>query len=282
MSSAGRLSESPVAALAARPGGLDWTEKTADGDLPRRATRLRHDVESALGDAFRRRVGPSSLRVPPRLPQWTSIFQGPRAAQFFRVEIHADLALLDLNTDGNPSKLSFAGAQAQLDAHWHADAARAPLRLVGSSFGGTAALAYANRHPERVDRLLLLCPGFDLGARWESIVGADALAAWERVGVHTFALPRTGEPCDVPWAFVEESRRQPPLEPPPCPTVIVHATEDEVVPWTLSADFVERCPDAARPDLVLVDDDHALCAPASLAAVEWEAARLFEFESRDD
>ena len=194
----------------------------------------------------------------------------------------AELALLDLNTDSDPSKLSFAGAQAQLDAHWHADATHAPLRLVGSSFGGTAALAYANRHPERVDRLLLLCPGFDLGARWESIVGADALAAWERVGVHTFALPRTGEPCDVPWAFVEESRRQPPLEPPPCPTVIVHATEDEVVPWTLSAEFVERCPEAARPDLVLVDDDHALCAPAALAAVECEAARLFEFESRDD
>ena len=205
-----------------------------------------------------------------------------RALRSFFARHDADLALLDLNTDGDPSKLSFAGAQAKIDAHWRADAARAPLRLVGSSFGGTAALAYANRHPERVDRLLLLCPGFDLGARWESIVGADALAAWERVGVHTFALPRTGEPCDIPWAFVEESRRQPPLEPPPCPTVIVHATEDEVVPWTLSADFVERCPEAARPDLVLVDDDHALCAPASLAAVEWEAARLFEFESRTD
>ena len=54
------------------------------------------------------------------------------------------------------------------------------------------------------------------------------------------------------------------------------------MPWTLSAEFVERCPEAARPDLVLVDDDHALCAPASLAAVEWEAARLFEFESRED
>ena len=207
--------------------------------------------------------------------------KGQQLRNFF-ARHDAELALLDLNTDSDPSKLSFAGAQAQLDAHWHADATHAPLRLVGSSFGGTAALAYANRHPERVDRLLLLCPGFDLGARWESIVGADALAAWERVGMHTFALPRTGEPCEVPWAFVEESRRQPPLEPPPCPTVIVHATEDEVVPWTLSADFVERCPDAARPDLVLVDDDHALCAPASLAAVEWEAARLFEFESRDD
>ena len=203
-----------------------------------------------------------------------------RALRNFFASNSIDLALLDLNTDGNPSKLTHAGASAQIDAHWRADAARAPLRLVGSSFGGTAALAYANRHPERVDRLLLLCPGFDLGARWESIVGADALAAWERVGVHTFALPRTGEPCDVPWAFVEESRRQPPLEPPPCPTVIVHATEDEVVPWTLSADFVERCPDAARPDLVLVDDDHALCAPASLAAVEWEAARLFELGDR--
>ena len=44
--------------------------------------------------------------------------------------------------------------------------------------GGWAAARYAELHPGRVRRLLLLNPGFELGRRWECIVGTAALEAW--------------------------------------------------------------------------------------------------------
>ena len=84
---------------------------------------------------------------------------------------------------------------------------RHPLRLVGSSFGGWAAAQYAQIHRSRVDRLLLLCPGFELGTLWENIVGPQAYAAWHRDGVREFALPASGEPVQIPWRFVEATRQ---------------------------------------------------------------------------
>jgi uncharacterized protein len=75
------------------------------------------------------------------------------------------LHLLDLNGGGGPSMLSHAGALAAVDACWQAHAGAGPLRLIGSSFGGWAAAAYAALHPDRVDRLLLLCPVTVVAAR---------------------------------------------------------------------------------------------------------------------
>jgi pimeloyl-ACP methyl ester carboxylesterase len=99
----------------------------------------------------------------------------------------AHLHLLDLNRgDGGPESLCHQGALEAIDEHWHSSNLR-PLRLVGSSFGGWAAAAYAARYPERVERLVLLCPGFSLHKRWESIVGgALEMDAWQRDGVRPF------------------------------------------------------------------------------------------------
>ena len=36
---------------------------------------------------------------------------------------------------------------------------------------------------ERVRRLVLLCPGFDLADRWPAMLGAATMARWERDGV---------------------------------------------------------------------------------------------------
>ena len=69
----------------------------------------------------------------------------------------ARLDLLDLNGRGGPSMLSHYGAFQAIDRHWRTRQ-DVPLRLIGSSFGGWAAAAYAAQHPERVDRLLLLNP----------------------------------------------------------------------------------------------------------------------------
>lgn len=115
-----------------------------------------------------------------------------------------DVELLTLNGGAGPAALTPQSALDALQAHWQR-AGGVPLTLVGSSFGGWAAARYAELHPGRVRRLLLLNPGFELGRRWECIVGTAALEAWRRDGARTFAMPSTGEPCQVPREGVRGS-----------------------------------------------------------------------------
>ena len=54
--------------------------------------------------------------------------------------------------------------------------------LVGSSMGGWVAARWAELHPEKVSRLLLLAPGLDLPNRWRGLLSAAELQDWERSG----------------------------------------------------------------------------------------------------
>ncbi|EOD16632.1 hypothetical protein EMIHUDRAFT_75979, partial [Emiliania huxleyi CCMP1516] len=178
-----------------------------------------------------------------------------------------DVELLTLNGEAGPAALTPQSALDALQAHWQR-AGGVPLTLVGSSFGGWAAARYAELHPGRVRRLLLLNPGFELGRRWECIVGTAALEAWRRDGARTFAMPSTGEPCQVPWSFVEQTRAEAGTPAVSTEAVVLHGRRDEVVPPSLSEAFVHASP-LAR--LVLLEDDHALTAPPSLERIAREA-----------
>lgn len=63
-----------------------------------------------------------------------------------------------------------------------------PLPTTSNSLGGFLAARYAELHPDRVERLVLLCPGFDRCSRWEKLFGAEALREWERVGWRAFEV----------------------------------------------------------------------------------------------
>jgi len=183
-----------------------------------------------------------------------------------------DLVLPDLN---RPSfaELTVEGALAAVDELIAEGPAAASWRFIGSSFGGYVAALAAQRHPERIDRLLLLCPGFDLVDRWPELLGADRLAAWQRDG--TFPIEDgAGVLTDVHWAFCESMMRHPDFPEIPCPTRIVHGRQDEVVPIETSRRYVARHPDVA---LIEVDDDHSLLA--SLDPIEEEAV-AFLLEGR--
>lgn len=173
------------------------------------------------------------------------------------------LALPDLN---RPSfeRLSHAAMIAAVDA-LAGPAGR--WSLVGSSLGGWVAARWAELHPDRVERLVLLCPGFDLAARWPALLGAEALARWEAEG----ALPLAdaeGVTRPLHVGFLEEARRGPGRPVVPCPTLVVHGTRDEVVPIEGSRRYAAAHPDRVR--LVEVDDDHGLVA--SLPTIVAEAA----------
>ncbi|MFP3939988.1 MAG: YqiA/YcfP family alpha/beta fold hydrolase [Thermoanaerobaculia bacterium] len=180
-----------------------------------------------------------------------------------------ELRLPDLN---RPSfaRLTVTGALEAVDEMVAAGAPEASWRFIGSSFGGYVAARWAELRPERVDRLLLLCPGFDLASRWPHLLGAEEFARWERDG--ELLLPDgAGHPTPVHWGFVQDARRHPPFPVVPCPTRIVHGTRDEVVLVEGSRRYA-----AGRPDveLIEVDDDHALLDSMDAIAGEAEAFLL--------
>ncbi|MFW5877413.1 MAG: alpha/beta fold hydrolase [Myxococcota bacterium] len=148
-------------------------------------------------------------------------------------------------------------------------------RFIGSSLGGWLAARYAELHPDRVDRLVLLCPGFGLADRWPHLVGPQAFAQWQRDG----ALPlpdARGEMVPVHWGFIEEARRQPAAPVVPCPTVIIHGRGDPTVPIEGSRAYAAAHSDRVR--LVEVDDDHGLMA--SLDTIHDEVRRHFHIDGR--
>jgi alpha-beta hydrolase superfamily lysophospholipase len=156
----------------------------------------------------------------------------------------------------------------QLDARDGIEPGRARWRFVGSSMGGYIASRWAMLHPERVDRLLLLCPAFDFMQRWPSILGPDSFARWREQGF--FPLPdKSGTPVDVHFGLVEDAATNHPARPDvPCPTTIVHGTRDTVVPIESSRSYVEGRPHVR---LIEVDDDHLL--GGSLSLIEATALR---------
>jgi hypothetical protein len=129
-------------------------------------------------------------------------------------------------------------------------------------------------HPERVDRLVLLCPGFDLASRWAQLLGDAQMAKWEREGA--LELPDAeGRPVPVDWDFVTEAREQPAWPEVSCPTRIIHGRRDETVPVDSSRTYA-----ATRPhvELVEVDDDHGLAE--SLPEIGAHIMNFFGLSSR--
>lgn len=138
-------------------------------------------------------------------------------------------------------------------------------RLIGSSMGGFLAARWAGLHPERVDRLLLLCPAFDFVARWPALIGAQNFERWRDQG--RFALPdATGKLVEVHFGLVEDAMTHPTRPEVPCPTTIIHGTRDTIVPIESSRAYAQA--HSARVRLVEVDDDHLLARSlATISAV---------------
>jgi len=175
--------------------------------------------------------------------------KGQKIAEALRAH-GVELETPDLN---RPSfaKLTYTACLAYLD-ELLAGADR--VRMSGSSMGGYLAALWAQLDPDRVDRLLLLCPGFDLPTRWPTLVGADAMAKWERDG--ELEMPdRQGGTTAVHWEFIADARRHPAIPEVPCPTVIIHGRHDIVVPISGSRRYAQAR-DHVR--LIEVDDVHTL------------------------
>ncbi len=180
-----------------------------------------------------------------------------------------ELELPDLN---HPSfaELTFTTALEALDA-MHARTggdAGEPWCLSGSSMGGYMAARWAELHPGRVERLLLLCPAFALVDRWPALLGEDSMTKWEREG--SFPLPDgMGQLQPVHWKLIEDARTHPKVPEPSVPIRIIHGRQDVVIPIASSQGFVARHPEV---QLIEVDDDHVLAR-----SMDTIAGQAFEF-----
>jgi pimeloyl-ACP methyl ester carboxylesterase len=138
--------------------------------------------------------------------------------------------------------------------------------LIGSSLGGLTAARVAERDA-RVTALVLMAPAFQLAARWRQMLGAD-WDTWQKTGWREVTDYTTGQPARVDFGFVEDVAAIdvgfPDVR---VPTLILHGTDDDVVPIDHSRRFAE-----GRPLVRLVElaDGHELVAslPALLAQTQ--------------
>jgi pimeloyl-ACP methyl ester carboxylesterase len=205
---------------------------------------------------------------------------GPRSRknEHFRALFAArgiDLVTPDLD---QPSfaRLSFAAMKDEVERAWEADG-RKKLRMIGSSLGGYMAAWFAAAHPERVDRLILLCPAFDLAGRWRELITPERLATWKDTGWLEFDDAR-GEAVPLHYAFFLEGHQVPRMPAVPCPTIVIHGRRDETVPFDQSVRYVAN--NAEVRELVAVDDGHDLLA--SLDAIDEAIDRLFLSTEHDE
>jgi pimeloyl-ACP methyl ester carboxylesterase len=132
--------------------------------------------------------------------------------------------------------------------------------FVGSSLGGWVAARWAELHPGRVKRLVLLCPAFDIETRWPTLMPPGSMERWQRDGT-IFVRDGAGKLEPMHYRFYQEACEEPAWPAVPCPTLIVHGTRDDRVPIESSRRYVSEHP---AVELFEVDDGHDLLASQDL------------------
>jgi pimeloyl-ACP methyl ester carboxylesterase len=113
--------------------------------------------------------------------------------------------------------------------------------LVGSSMGGLTALWYSALHPGRVNANLLVAPAFELAGRLLLSIGRKKAQRWREEG-KTHLVTDYAE-FDLGYGFVEDEARYPIatlMRKLKTPTLILHGTQDETVPYRLSRNFAQK------------------------------------------
>jgi pimeloyl-ACP methyl ester carboxylesterase len=182
------------------------------------------------------------------------------------------LALPDLNVP-TFATMTFSSILAELDRIHAREEGVTAWRLIGSSLGGYISARWASLHPDRVDRLVLLCPGLDLRSRWEEILGVDEVRMWKLRGFHEVE-DHSGTLQPLDWKIVEDAANHPSYPEVRCPTRIIHGKSDTIVPVEYSRRYLEmnrQLGSPAKMELVELDDDHTLenCRPR-VAELAWD------------
>ncbi len=187
-------------------------------------------------------------------------------ARFFREKfeergISITIPVLDC---GDFERLTFTR---QLEVLSRAASGR-PVTLMGSSMGGYLAALYAARHPEVV-RLVLLAPAFAFARRWPEVLGDPAMQHWRETGRRTVFHYGEGRDRSLSYDLIADASTYEDYPEVLQPTLILHGTQDDVVPASLSEEFARLRPSAR---LVLLPSGHEL---TDVTAQLWEHTAEF-------
>jgi pimeloyl-ACP methyl ester carboxylesterase len=178
------------------------------------------------------------------------------AGKFAQAGVAFEAPQLD---QGEFRNLTISGQMVVVDnavsAHKEKLAKGEPLVLMGSSLGGYLAALYAERHPEAVDRLVLLAPAFEFLQRWRERMGARGIEQWKRDG--SIPIYHYGAKTEqrLGYQFLDDAAQYEAVPDFHQPALILHGAEDKVVPCQVSEDFALE---HARVRLALLNSGHEL------------------------
>jgi pimeloyl-ACP methyl ester carboxylesterase len=119
-----------------------------------------------------------------------------------------------------------------------------PAVVMGSSLGGYLAALLGQRHPQAVEKLILMAPAFHFLQRWRSRFSEAQLEAWKNHGTLNFF--HYGEKRELPLRYnlIDDARQFAPEPAFSQPALIFHGVNDDVVPLSGSQVFASQHPNA--------------------------------------
>ena len=162
-------------------------------------------------------------------------------AQFFRqkmAEFGHILTLLELD-EGNFEAMTVTGQLAVIDRA--VQETGGPVTLMGSSLGGYLAALYAASHSE-VERVILMAPAFRFASRFKERFSPEQLESWRKCGSTPIFHYGSNSLRPLSYEFIEDASRyeeEPDIRQ---PCLILHGTNDTVVPPEISAEYAARHP----------------------------------------
>ena len=130
-----------------------------------------------------------------------------------------------------------------------------PLVVIGSSLGGFLAVQLAAQNP-LVQKLVLFAPAFGFSQRVAKTLGEENIAKWQLDGSREFYHYGLKRNVNLQFQFFVDAQNYSEEKlTRSLPILIFHGIQDEVVPASLSEEFMKR---RSQVTLKLLNDDHAL------------------------
>ncbi len=130
-----------------------------------------------------------------------------------------------------------------------------PLTVIGSSLGGFLAVQLAAQNL-LVQKLVLFAPAFGFSERIAKALGKENVTKWQQDGSREFYHYGLKRNVNLQFQFFIDAQKYTEEKlTRSLPILIFHGIHDDVVPASLSEEFMKR---RSQVTLKLLDDDHAL------------------------
>eukprot|EP00210_Caulerpa_lentillifera_P002686 g2566.t1 len=184
-----------------------------------------------------------------------------------------DVHLLDLTAGYGYRNTSISIGLTKLDEFYQET--QKPLRIMGNSMGGYIAALYTSRNPDKVNRLVLYNPAFNLEANWPTIVASfypnkpieDLMQQWKKNGEMTFPIKTQTEEVVVDYNYVLDSLMYPAYPIVEVPTKVFVGINDTLIPVTTHDEWFKRQKNQREIELIRLDDDHFFSSMSSLETI---------------